>query len=110
VLPLILVPPAKRRKRGTKASSKTSVTQAPRSASVRGRGRKSTKVVADRLLVDVETGGPSKLPLLIKKSFRDGRYSPSMIRMEELEWQIMLQQFIASWVVVKDEIVNIDSD
>jgi hypothetical protein len=33
-----------------------------------------------------------------------------MIRMEELEWQIMLQQFIASWVVVKDEIVNIDSD
>jgi hypothetical protein len=57
VLPLILVPLAKRRKRGTKASSKTSVTQAPRSASVRGRGRKSMKVVADRLLVDVETGG-----------------------------------------------------
>jgi hypothetical protein len=110
VLPLILVPPAKRRKRGTKASSKTSATRAPRSASVRGRGRKSTKVVADRLLVDVEMGGPSELPLLIKQSFRDGRYSPSMIRMEELEWQIMQQQFIVSWVVVKDEIVNIDSD
>jgi hypothetical protein len=30
--------------------------------------------------------------------------------MEKLEWQIMLQQFIVSGVVVKDEIVNIDSD
>jgi hypothetical protein len=30
--------------------------------------------------------------------------------MNELKWQIMLQQFIASVVVVKDEIINIDSD
>jgi hypothetical protein len=30
--------------------------------------------------------------------------------MEELEWQIMLQQFIASGVVVKNEVINVDSD
>jgi hypothetical protein len=28
--------------------------------------------------------------------------------MEEKEWQIMLEQFIASGVVVKNEIINID--
>jgi hypothetical protein len=30
--------------------------------------------------------------------------------MEEIEWQIMLEQFVASGVAVKDEIINIDSD
>jgi hypothetical protein len=30
--------------------------------------------------------------------------------MEEIEWQIMLEQFVASGVVVKDEIIDIDSD
>jgi hypothetical protein len=30
--------------------------------------------------------------------------------MEEIEWQIMLVQFVASGVVVKDEIIDIDSD
>jgi hypothetical protein len=30
--------------------------------------------------------------------------------MEEREWQIMLEQFIASGVVVKNEVINIDSD
>jgi hypothetical protein len=30
--------------------------------------------------------------------------------MEKREWQIMLEQFIAIGVVVKDEIINIDSD
>jgi hypothetical protein len=30
--------------------------------------------------------------------------------MEEIEWQVMLEQFVASGVVVKDEIINIDSD
>jgi hypothetical protein len=48
------------------------------------------KVVADSLLVDVEAGASDELPLLIKQSFRDGRYSPST-KMEELEWQVMLQ-------------------
>jgi hypothetical protein len=28
--------------------------------------------------------------------------------MEEIEWQLMLEQFIASGVVVKDEIINIE--
>jgi hypothetical protein len=54
-------------------------------------------------------GASDELQLLIKQSFRDGRYSPST-RMEELEWQIMLQQFIASGVVVKNEVINVDSD
>jgi hypothetical protein len=30
--------------------------------------------------------------------------------MEEVEWQIMLEQFMVSVVVVKDEIIYIDSD
>jgi hypothetical protein len=30
--------------------------------------------------------------------------------MEEIEWQMMLEQFVASGVVVKDEITDIDSD
>jgi hypothetical protein len=30
--------------------------------------------------------------------------------MEEVEWQIMLEKSIASGVVVKEEIVNIDSN
>jgi hypothetical protein len=54
-------------------------------------------------------GALDELQLLIKQSFRDGRYSPST-RMEELEWQIMLQQFIASGVVVKNKVINVDSD
>jgi hypothetical protein len=29
--------------------------------------------------------------------------------MQEVEWQIMLEQFIASGVVVKNEIININS-
>jgi hypothetical protein len=30
--------------------------------------------------------------------------------MEEVEWQIMLEQFVVSGVVVKYEIIDIDSD
>jgi hypothetical protein len=30
--------------------------------------------------------------------------------MKEIEWQIMLEQFVVSGVVVKDEIKDIDSD
>jgi hypothetical protein len=30
--------------------------------------------------------------------------------MEEVEWQIMVEQFVASVVVVKNEVINIDSD
>jgi hypothetical protein len=102
VFTLILTPLAKR-KRGASAS------WAPRVAGVRGHGRKSTKAVADCLLVDVEAGALDKLPLLIKQFIKDGHYSPS-IGIEELEWQIMLQQFIASGVVVKNEVINVDSD
>jgi hypothetical protein len=40
-------------------------------------------------------GASDELPLLIRQSFKDGRYSPST-RMEEVEWQIMLEKFIAS--------------
>jgi hypothetical protein len=29
--------------------------------------------------------------------------------MEEIEWQIMLEQFVASDVIVKDEIIDIDT-
>jgi hypothetical protein len=67
------------------------------------------KVVVDRVLLDVEMGASDELPLTIRQSLKDGRYSPST-RMEEREWQIMLEQFIMTGVVVKDEIISIDSD
>jgi hypothetical protein len=82
---------------------------APRSASVRGRGRKFVKAVADLVLLEVEVGACDELLLVIRQSFKDGRYSP-LIGMEEVEWQIMLKQFIASGVVVKTEVINVDTD
>jgi hypothetical protein len=63
-------------------------------------------VIANRLLVDAEAGAFNELPLVIRQSFKDGRYSPST--RVEIEWQIVLEQFIVSGVVVKDEIINID--
>jgi hypothetical protein len=66
------------------------------------------KAVADLVLLEVEAGASNELPLAIQ-SFKDGQYSSST-RMEEVGWQIMLEQFIASGVVVKTEIINIDSD
>jgi hypothetical protein len=65
--------------------------------------------MADRVLLDVEAGASNALPLLVRQSFKDGWYSPSA-GMEEREWQIMLEKFIAICVVVKDEVINIDSD
>jgi hypothetical protein len=75
--PLVLVAPADRRKCGTKASLKTSARWAPCSTSVRGRGRKSVKAVADLALLEVEAGASDELPLVIRQSFKRGRYSPS---------------------------------
>jgi hypothetical protein len=109
VLPLIPAPPTKKGKWGAKAPGKTGTTRASRSASVRGHGRGSTKAMANWVLIDVGAGTSNELPLVIRQSFKDDRYSPST-GMEEIEWQIMLEQFVASGVVVKDEIINIDSD
>jgi hypothetical protein len=81
---------------------------APCLTSVRGHRWGSTKVKTDRVLLDVEAGGSDELPLLVGQSFKHGRYSP-LTGMEE-EWQIMLEQFIAMGVVVKDEVLNIDSE
>jgi hypothetical protein len=67
------------------------------------------KAVANRVLENVEAGASTELPLIIRQSFKDGRYSPST-GMQEIEWQIMLKHFIVSGVIVKDEIINIDSD
>jgi hypothetical protein len=66
-------------------------------------------VVADLVLLEVETGASNELPLVIRQIFKDGRYSPST-EMEEVEWQIMLEQFIVSGVVVNNEVIKIDSD
>jgi hypothetical protein len=78
-------------------------------ASVRGRGQGPAKVKTNRVLLDVDTGASDKLPLAIRQSFGDDHYSPST-GMVEREWQIMLEQFIVSGVVVKNEVINIDSD
>jgi hypothetical protein len=73
------------------------------------KARKFAKVVANSTLLDVEIRASDDLPLMIRQSFKDGWYSPST-GMEEVEWQIMLEQFIASGVVVKNEVININSD
>jgi hypothetical protein len=65
--------------------------------------------VADSVLLEVEAGASNELSLAIRQSFKNGRYSPST-GIEEVERQIMLEQFIASGVVVKSEVINIDSD
>jgi hypothetical protein len=65
--------------------------------------------MANQVLIDVAAGASDELPLLVRQSFKDGQYSPST-GMEEIEWQIMLEYFVVSEVVVKDEIINIDSD
>jgi hypothetical protein len=67
------------------------------------------KVVAEWVLANVEARVSDELSLAIRQSFKGGRYSPST-GMEEVEWQIMLEQFIESAVLGKDEIINIDSD
>jgi hypothetical protein len=62
--------------------------------------QKSWKVVANSTLLAVEAGASDELPLMIRQSFKDGLYSP-LTGMEEVEWQIMLEQFITSGVLVK---------
>jgi hypothetical protein len=66
-------------------------------------------VLADLVLLEVEMGASNELPLVIRQFFKDGRNSPST-EMEEVEWQIMLEQFIVSGVVVNNEVIKIDSD
>jgi hypothetical protein len=93
------MPPANRGKRGTKALRKTGVDWAPHSISVRGHGRKFAKAMADRALIDVGVGTSDELPLVISQSFKVDQDSTST-EMEEIECQIMLEQFVASGVVV----------
>jgi hypothetical protein len=107
-LPLIPAAPAKG-KRGAKAPKKTCEAQALRSASLRGHGQGSAKAMADQVLANVEAGASDELLLIVRQSFKAVRYSPST-GMEEIEWLIMLEQFIASGVVAKDEVINIDTD
>jgi hypothetical protein len=76
---------------------------------VKGHGQKSVKAMTEHALIDIGAGTSDELPLLIRQSFKDGRYFPST-RMEEIVWQIMLDQFVASVVVVKDDIIDIDSN
>jgi hypothetical protein len=109
VLPLFLVPPTKKGKRGAKALRKTGAARALCSASGRGCERKSAKAMADQDLVNVGAGTFDELLLVLRQSFKDDRYSP-WTGMEEIQWRIMLEQFIVSGAVVKDDIIDIDSD
>jgi hypothetical protein len=65
--------------------------------------------MANQALIDIGAGTFDELLLVIRQSFKDGQCSPST-GIEEIEWQLMLEQFVASSVVVKDEIIDIDSD
>jgi hypothetical protein len=60
-------------------------------------------------LLDVNAEASDELLLAIRQSFKDDRYSPST-GLEEREWQIILEQFIASGVVVKNDVINIVND
>jgi hypothetical protein len=71
--PLVSTAPTEKRKCGAKASQKTGTWRASRSAGVTGRERKFTKVVADSVLLEVETGASNELPLALRQSFKDGR-------------------------------------
>jgi hypothetical protein len=108
-LPPVRAQPIKRKRQGAKAPQKTSARWSSHSASVRGRGRGSATIKTNRVLLDAEAGDSDELPPLVRQSFKDGCYS-SLTGMEEREWQIMLEQFIAVGVVVKDEVIGIDSD
>jgi hypothetical protein len=99
----------KRKRQGKGASRKDNSNRAPCYSRGMGHGKGSVKAKAIRVLLDVEVGGFSELPPIVKRSFREGRYSPS-IGMEMNEWQIMLEQFVAMGVDVKEEVINIDSD
>jgi hypothetical protein len=57
-------------------------------------------VVANQALVNVEAGTSDELPLVLRQSFKDDRYSP-LTGMEEKEWKIMLEQFVAEWCCCK---------
>jgi hypothetical protein len=48
------------------------------------------KIKTNRVFLDVDVGASDELPLAIKQSFKDGRYSPST-GMEEREWHIILE-------------------
>jgi hypothetical protein len=50
--------------------------------------------------VNVEAGTSDELPLVLRQSFKDDRYSP-LTGMEEKEWKIMLEQFVAEWCCCK---------
>jgi hypothetical protein len=69
---LVLVPPSRKGVHGAKAPQNTGAQRAPRSGSVRGRGQKSTKVVAEWVLANVEARASDELPLVIRQSFKDG--------------------------------------
>jgi hypothetical protein len=75
----------KKRKQGSGASQKTNTRQGPCSANVRSRGRGLMKVKTNRVLLYVDAGHSDELPLVVRQSFKDGLYSPS-ISMEEMEW------------------------
>jgi hypothetical protein len=84
-LPLIPVPPIKKGKRGAEDLKGTSAARATHSASIRGHRDGSAKVMADRVLENVEVRASDEPPLVVRQSFKDGRCSHS-IGMEEIEW------------------------
>jgi hypothetical protein len=103
-----VAPLVKAKKRCGQAPHKSNNSQASHAVRGRGRGRGPVKVKANKVLLDAEAGASDRLLPLVKQSFKEGHYSPSTGTEEE--WQIMVEQFIAMGVVVKDEVINIDSD
>jgi hypothetical protein len=105
----VRAPQTKKKRQGVGALLKANNQRATPSVSGRGRGRGSTKFKTGRVLLDAEVGASVELQPLVKQSFKEGHYSAST-GMEDSEWQIMMEQFIAMGVVVKNQVINIDSD
>jgi hypothetical protein len=99
----------KRKGQGKGGVCRNDSRRAPSSVRGRGRGQNSAKAKANRVLLDSEVGGSGDLLPIVKMSFQDGRYSP-LTRMEMIEWQIILEQFIAMGLILNEEVVNIDSE
>jgi hypothetical protein len=79
------------------------------SAPKKSHGGASAKDKAKKVLLDSEAGTSGDLSPRVRNSFLERRYSPST-GMEFHKWQIVLEQFMAIGMIVKEEDVSVDSE
>jgi hypothetical protein len=72
------MPQNKRKRQGIGAPHKSDCHRASCSVRCRGNGQGSMKAKATRVLLDAEAGGSGELLPIVKQSFQEGCYSPSI--------------------------------